>query len=54
MTALQDAEQAHWDAWFALNNSVSASAGVTLVDLQDAYRAAMIAYNAARIAAEAE
>jgi hypothetical protein len=53
MTALQDAEQAHWDAWLALN-SKAIPEGVTLNDLQIAYHAAMIAYNAARIAAEAE
>jgi len=53
MTALQDAEKEHWDAWVALNSEATPE-GVTFDDLQIAYRAAMIAYNAARIAAEAE
>ncbi len=50
MTALQDAEQAHWAAWVALNSEATPD-GMTLYDLQVAYRAAMIAYNAARAAA---
>jgi|TARA_R110000787_G_scaffold263212_1_gene368959 hypothetical protein len=52
MTALQDAEQAHWDAWVALNSEAIPD-GMTLNDLQIAYRTAMIVYNTAREAAKA-